>query len=296
MYQYFIYGLGIHSEIKLYNLTETPSKPDVLVHYGSIPEDIIEKTKRGHVSSMSQTRVWFQNDAGHFIILNGNEIMVQPLNNADEKTLASFVLGWGLSFLFQMRNASAIHCSAIEVADQAILVSGVSGAGKSTVALSLLDAGYRYLADDIIMVEPTPDMLIHPGFPLQKVCRNVAEKMNPEDLFYIDERKDKFAYYNTKDFCNEPRKLTTMISLQRHDGDTVQVEQLTGLNALNCVLNNLFLLDAYKIFGYPPAEKVRCLDLAGKLTIYKISRPKGKDTVAEIRDTIIQLLQQKKEA
>ena len=86
MYQYFIYGLGIHSEIKLYNLEETPSMPDVLVHYGSIPEDIIEKTKRGHVSSMSQTRVWFQNDAGHFIILNGNEIMVQPLNNADEKT------------------------------------------------------------------------------------------------------------------------------------------------------------------------------------------------------------------
>lgn len=297
MYQYSIYGLGIHSEIKLYNLAETPITPDVLVHYGEVPEDIIEKTKQGNVSSMSQTRVWFQNDVGHFIIRNGNEILVSPLNNADEKALASFVLGWSISFLFQMRGASAIHCSAIEVEDQAILISGVSGAGKSTVALSLIEAGYRYLADDIIMVEPTPDMLIHPGFPLQKVCRNVAEQMNPEDLFYIDERKDKFAYYNTKDFCNEPRKLTTMIMLEQHDGDTVQVKQLTGLDALNGVLNNLFLLDAYKIFGYPPAEKVRCLGIASKLTLYKISRPKGKNTVTEIRDTIIHLLKQnKKEA
>lgn len=291
MYQYHIYGLGIHSEIKLYNLAETPVTPDVTVHYGPLPEDIITRTEQGMASSMSPSRIWFRNDIGHFIIQNGNEILVHPLEGASEKDLASFILGWSISFLFLMRGYSAIHCSAIEIdSERAALIAGSSGAGKSTTALSLINADYRYLADDIIMIQPSPNMKIHPGFPLQKVCRNIAEQLNSENLFYINERKDKFAYYNIGDFCGEPRKLTTMIMLDKHDGDTVLTEKITGLAKWNCMLQNLFLIDAYKDLGFPPEEKARTLELASKLNIYKISRPIGKDTVDEIRDIIISLL------
>lgn len=290
MFQYYIYGLGIHSEIRLYNLEETPSAPDVTVCYASVPEDITALTEQGMASSISASRIWFRNDRGHFIVRNGNEILVCPLGNTDEEELASFVLGWGLSFLFLMRGFSAVHCSGIEIDEHsAALIAGVSGAGKSTTALSLIDAGYRYLADDIVMVKPSENMLIHPGFPLQKVCRNVAEQMKDDNLFYINERKDKFAYYNPEDFCNEPRRLTTMIMLDKYDGEVVQTEELTGLSKWNCILQNLFLLDAYKSFDYPPEEKARTLELAGKLRIYKITRPVRIDTVDEIRDVIVRI-------
>ena len=132
-------------------------------------------------------------------------------------------------------------------------------------------------------------MLIYPGFPLQKVCRNVAEQLNTDDIFYINERKDKFAYRNTKDFCNEPRRLDTLIMLDHYMGNHVLTEELTGLAKWNCILQNLFLLDAYKSFDYPPEEKMRTLELAGKLRIYKITRPAGIDTVDEIRDIIIRI-------
>lgn len=292
MYQYYIYGVGIHSEIKLYNLEETLAEPDITVHYGPLPEDIIARTQKGLTSCISPSRIWFRNEIGHFIIYNGNEILVHPFDGTPEKDLASFVLGWSLSFLFLLRGYSAIHCSAVEIdKERAAIISGVSGAGKSTTALSLIDAGYRYLADDILMVQPSPDMWVHPGFPLQKVCRNVAEQINPANLFYINELKDKFAYYNTEDFCPEPRRLTTMIMLDKHDGDTVLTEEITGFAKWNCVLKNLFLLDAYKIFDFPPEEKKRSLKIAEKLKIYRISRPTEKDTVEEIRDIIIKLLQ-----
>ena len=129
MYQYYIYGLGIHSEIKLYNLEEVPSAPDVTVRYASVPDDIAALTAQGLASSISSSRIWFRNDSGHFIIRDGNEILVSPLGNADEKELASFIMGWSLSFLFLMRGFSAIHCSAIEIdAHRAALIAGVSGA------------------------------------------------------------------------------------------------------------------------------------------------------------------------
>ncbi|MBQ8798848.1 MAG: hypothetical protein IJZ55_04710 [Lachnospiraceae bacterium] len=293
MYQYYIYGLGLHSEIKLYHLEETSAAPDVTVRYASVPEDIGLLTAQGVASAMSVSRIWFRNDSGHFIIQNGNEILVCPFGDVDEKELASFVLGWSISFLFLQRGFSAIHCSAMEIdGHRAALIAGVSGAGKSTAALSLIEAGYRYLADDIIMVKPSADMLVYPGFPLQKVCRNVAEQMDDEDLFYINERKDKFAYYNTEDFCNEPRQLSIMIMLDKYDGDTVLTEELTGLAKWNCMLQNLFLLDAYKSFDYPPEEKARTLELAGKIRIYKITRPDGTDTIDEIRDAMIRIFNQ----
>ena len=293
MYQYYIYGVGVHSEIQLYNLEETPSEPDVTVCYASVPDDIAALTAQGIASSISASRIWFRNDSGHFIVRNGNEILVCPLGDIDEKELASFVLGWSLAFLFLMRGFSAIHCSAIEIDEhRAALIAGVSGAGKSTAALSLMEAGYRYLADDIIMVKPSEDMLIYPGFPLQKVCRNVAEQMSTEDLFYINERKDKFAYYNMEDFCNEPRRLDALIMLDHYEGNCVLTEEVTGLAKWNCILQNLFLLDAYKRFDYPPEEKARTLELAGKLRIYKITRPVGTDTIDEIRDSIIRIFNQ----
>jgi len=171
------------------------------------------------------------------------------------------------------------------------LLAGSSGVGKSTLALGLLEKGCEYLADDIAMVNPKGDLMLQPAFPQQKVCRNIAEKMGTDELLYINEKKDKFAYYNTKDFCDVPRRLTTMFMLNKYDGDKVLVEEVTGVEKLNSILLNLFLLDAYKAMDFTLEEKARCLELAGKITIYRISRPVGKDTVQEIRDTIIQLVQ-----
>lgn len=291
MYQYDIYGLGIHTEIKLYNLEERAVPCDVRVHYGMVPKDIVASAGKGLISGLTPSRAWFRNERGYYVITGGNDIMVHPIGDVEESEFASFILGWCIAFLFQLRGFSAIHSSAIEMGEQAVLISGASGAGKSTTALSLIHSGYRYLADDIAMVNPKADMMIQPAFPQQKVCRNVAEQMQPDQLVYINEKKDKFACYNTEDFCDEPRKLTTMFILRRHDGDGIRVEEMRGIAKLNAVFQSLFLLDPYLEMGFPIEEQSRCLDIAGKITIYKIFRPQDKDTVEEVRDTIIKLME-----
>uniref|UniRef100_UPI00405601DA hypothetical protein n=1 Tax=Acetatifactor sp. TaxID=1872090 RepID=UPI00405601DA len=292
MYRYYIYGLGIKSEMKLYQLEQYAGEAeDVTVRYGEITDDIARYTKDGITSSMSANRVWFRNDIGYFIIWNGNEIVVQPAENATEEQVASFVLGWCIAFIFQQRGIPAMHCSALEMHNQAVLISGGSGAGKSTLTLSLLGKGYRYLADDIAMVDLSNDMLIQPAFPQQKVCRDVAESMEPEQLYYVDEKKDKFAYMNMNDFCPIPQKLSTIFLISKYNGEELIVEKLKGLDKWNGIVKNLFLLDAYLALGFPIEEKNRCLEIAGKVEVYAIRRPEGKDTVAEICNKIIELVQ-----
>lgn len=293
MYRYYIYGLGIRSEIKLYQLEQyTKEAKDVLIHYGKIEEDIAAYADKGANSAMSANRLWFRNELGHFVIKNGKEILIQPAATAKETELAGFVLGWCIAFLFQQRGVTAIHCSALEMHDQAVLISGGSGAGKSTLTLSLLQKGYRYLADDIAMIDIKNDFLVQPAFPQQKVCRDVAEGMAQEQLFYVDEKKDKFAYINKEAFCDKPKKLSAIFMIRKHDGNSVQTECVKGLAKWNGIMKNLFLWDAYQAFGFPKEEQNRCLMIAGNTQVYEIRRPEGKDTVDEICDKIMKLVQE----
>lgn len=292
MYKYDIYGLIIASEIKLYQLkqTENEKQEDVQIRYETVEEKIAQDIQKGIPSQMLPGKVWFHNDVGCFIIKDGKEILVDACETATEEDVASFLLGYGISFLFMQREVPALHCSALEMHEQAIVIAGNSGAGKSTIALALLKKGYKYLADDIAMIDIQKDFLINPGFPQQKVCRNVAESMQEKALFYINEKKDKFAYNNIEDFCTTPRKLTTMFVLEVCDREELSIQRLTGLDKWNQVINHLFLREAYEAFGLPGSERTRCLQIAGNIEMYAIYRPRNQDTVDAICDKIVEIV------
>lgn len=292
MYHYYLYGIDIASEVKLYHLDQRQGeKEDVRISYGMAGEEIEEKMKQGINSAMSSTRVWFVNDIGIFVVQNGNEITIDVGAGATEDDVASFVLGWCMAFLFQQRGNVAIHCSALEMAERAVLIAGNSGAGKSTLAMGLQQRGYSYLVDDIAMVDLENDMYIQPAFPMQKVCRNLAEKMDAEAVYYVNEKKDKFAYRNMENFCSVPRKLSTIFLLEKYDGEEVKMESLSGVKKWNSIMKHLFLRDAYVALGIPREEISRCLEIAGKTEVYVIYRPSAKDTVSEICDRIVDIVE-----
>lgn len=294
MYYYYLYGIFVKSEVKLYNLDIIPEhEHDLFVHYGELSEEIIKSRNDGITSVMSQNQAWFTNDVGVFVIDNGNEITVSTSREATDDEVASFVLGWGMAFLFQQRGIPAIHSSALIKNGNVFLISGVSGAGKSTIALELINRGFKYICDDIAMVDYKRGMIVEPAFPLQKVCRNVAENIDDKGLLtYINEKKDKFSYRNEDDFCNEPGVLKKIFFLRKDTCEEVQVKKLVGMNLWNGVANSLFLLDAYRALGFPYVEKVRCLEIAGKIEAYQIVRPDGKNTVDEICKIITDLMEE----
>lgn len=54
---------------------------------------------------------------------------------------------------------NTIHATALERRGSAVLLLGASGAGKSDLALRLMDSGFRLIADDRVIVEPRQDRL-----------------------------------------------------------------------------------------------------------------------------------------
>jgi len=63
------------------------------------------------------------------------------------------------------------HATSVARGDRATLLFGFSGTGKSTLASSLLDAGYEFLSDDYVIADPNGQVYCYPDWhkprPLQ---------------------------------------------------------------------------------------------------------------------------------
>jgi hypothetical protein len=58
-----------------------------------------------------------------------------------------------------------LHAACLARAGSGVLVAGSSGAGKSTLAVTLLQAGFDFLADDTVFLDPSEGDLVVNGFP-----------------------------------------------------------------------------------------------------------------------------------
>src|SRR6185437_10571032 len=72
------------------------------------------------------------------------------------------------------------HASAVELDGRTVALTGASGVGKSSLALSLVVLGGRFVTDDVLAVEPDGigSVLVHPGPGVAHV--------EPDELAHVD--------------------------------------------------------------------------------------------------------------
>jgi HprK-related kinase B len=74
------------------------------------------------------------------------------------------------------RGHTPLHASAVSRDRRTAVLAGPPGAGKSTLALRLVEAGFRCLSNDRVLAKPMPDMVEVLGYPKQP-------RVNPGTLF-----------------------------------------------------------------------------------------------------------------
>lgn len=178
-YYYSLYDMVVCSDILLAGCIEisSTSSVDVIVQIDhTITMENTEECE-DYLYDVNQVEAYFYYATiGLFKILKGSTILVKPDSTAPESLIAANIIGTCMGILFYQRNTLVIHGSSIEINGQAILFSGESRFGKSTLAFSLIQAGHRLITDDVAVVYLEKDSFyITPSFPNIKVSDNIAD-------------------------------------------------------------------------------------------------------------------------
>lgn len=291
---YEIYGLVIKSDIRLYDsilINNCSENYDVEILIGTIDSSHKDIYTTVGIFNFTNNYVSFHVDnIGSYEITNGNKIVVDPDDNCDIEDLKKFIIGSSLGLLLFQRNIIALHGGSLTIDNQSIIISGSIGAGKSTTIASLINKGYGFLTDDVSSITKNynNEYVVNHCIPHQKLCKSTADMFgyDIDNLYKIDKTKNKYFTPKLDNFVKTPQKLKALFYLTVSDDDTVTYKEVLGAEKFNIILSNIFRKEFIPNNLFKTEYIKECLSLSKNISIYRISRPHGKNSINEVISTI----------
>lgn len=188
-----------------------------------------------------------RDDAGGWIATAGDSV------EAEHETL------WGLTDALRhrmlelceerLRAFVTLHAAAVARDGELVLLAGESGAGKTTLTLALLDAGWTYLSDDLAPVA-VESGLVHP-FPKPLGVKDAATFERVRDAFTatsLGPPTGSFLVPATRwDVATEPLAVRALLFPRFAPGASLEVERLSAAKAAAFASAYLRKVDASKV-------------------------------------------------
>ncbi len=287
MFYYRIYGLNICSDYELDEAIECDAfeKTDVFISafegedklYDMTDEEISRGVFQYHYAS-DWCGVRFPTD-GAFVMKDGKSISYKLYAGFEKLYVNEIILCLALPIIMIQRQIPMMHGSGLVYNNKCFVVSGVSGAGKSTVTNALISEGAKFLADDTVALEiEDGDVFAYPAYPQQKLCPDqVTDQMKQESTLIQLPLEEGMAKYGVRDihkFYADKKKFDALIVLNPTESvDEPVLEEILGAEAFELFKDNIYQLGIFKKVGFSPELLKKCLTIINKIKIYKLSRP-----------------------
>lgn len=217
-----------------------------------------------------------------------------PVPGVTEATWRQLFLNHVLPLVLSKRGKLVFHASAVEVAGRAAAFVAESGGGKSTLAASFASGGYRFLADDGLVVEASERgyqaMPSHPSVRLwedsQSVLVSPGAVAEPAVQYTP---KARFRAGGDFAFCDEPRPLARAYFLGNGRARKVTFEPMSPAEAAMRWVKGSFLLDLEEK-TLLAAQFGEVAALADQVSCYRLDYPRRFADLSRIREAIVRHL------
>lgn len=291
-FKYRVYGLNIESEIELEELVKIEDNQcnqiDVKIIYGKTNDKIKNQVKSNSwIGTDINDICVYTKDIAIYQIKNGNTIIIEPLKDKDNERIKSFLLGWSFGILLIQRKTIALHGSAISKGDKAIIISGKSKAGKSTLASAFNNKGYSFLSDDVVALDMlNHNIFAHPAYPQKKVCKDVMDTLGYDvNKYKINRQNSQRIRYKvpvTDTFELKSVKVQAIFEIVvGNEDEDVSIEKIEGNKKINYILDNIYFFGIESSLGTRPDYFKKAIQLINNTPVYKIKRPSGKITLEQ---------------
>lgn len=213
-------------------------------------------------------------------LVSADEIDFEPFEGAGLGDVRAYLLGTVFGALCHLRGIFPLHASTIELVDRCVAFTGDTGAGKSTMAASLIARGHRLISDDVTYFRRAPSgrLEIWPGTTRLRLWESAMEGLGygKEGVEREFRGFDKFLLpASSPDNADCPRRLHAIYQLvAAPSGAPVEIEQLRGASAMEALLQNTYRLFIAEDTGRKSQVFAVCAEVARNVPVFRLRRPK----------------------
>lgn len=227
-------------------------------------------------------------------------IVCNLLDPAYEYLVEIYLVGTVLSFWLERQGIPALHASAVVANDRVVAFLGTNTGGKSSLAATLLQAGYLLLTDDILAVERGRDMFIgRPGYPQIRLWPDQAEYFlgHHQNLQLVhpggSKRRVPVGPDGLGAFCDMPKPLSCFYLPDRRDlqEGTIEITPVSRRDAVIELVRHSFLARIVAAMGLQSQRLDFFAQLVRHIPMRRVLYPSGSEYLPCVRERILEDLQ-----
>lgn len=255
-----------------------PTIVDVTVKLGMVSDTLTNAVSAGPFQRVTpDSTIFCFPGVARYLVKSGSEISIAPEYGVDESQIRLFLLGTAASLLLHQRGLLPLHASGICTPKGAILFTGHSGFGKSTLLATFLDRGYSMLTDDLaaISLDGNGRPQVAPGFPHLKLWADSAKKLDKltDNLTRVRPEIDKFSVPTNEWLDTQPVPLLAVYALTPSNELPIRIEPLQDARKFNVFLDHTWQKLALKRMNRHAEHFQLAVSVANQVHIQRVYRP-----------------------
>ena len=287
---YKAFGLVVESCFPIAQIPEVESgEPDVRIVRADL-SGLPKARRRITTPGANYIRTWGQ---GVMRVTGGNLIEVDPSEDASESFIGVYLMGSCMGAILCQRGFMLLHGSCVTDGTRSILITGDSGAGKSTMAAEFLKRDWKLLTDDVATVFDADGIpMVQSSYPSQKLWQDALDRYEkPEHsvhTLYSMEAREKFGINVASSFYDGAAPLSMVVRLLPDDRPC-SLTPMEGMTKVDQLLRNTYRI---KLIEQKDLQRhfQRCVTLSTKLPMALAIRENGKQCAETLYELITDYL------
>ncbi len=259
-WHYSVCGLILESDQPIHELPSHPhTRPDLVVRWNvdQLPPSSQHSFRQWPLGGRAWLRfaradggylLQFGDRADFWVSASGSLVLCRTGPRTPDHTLKHMFLDQTLPLLLSRRGSAVFHASAVQTAHGALVFSGPSGRGKSTLAGYFGRNGHPLITDDCLAVRTAGDSFtVLPAYPGVRLWQDSLQFLAPQadglPAVSHDTDKRRYAPEDTLPFTGHSVPLRRFYFLEPASNTGLEIAPVTGAALIRAVVGSQFLLD-----------------------------------------------------
>ncbi len=279
MYSYELFGLGIHSDIRLGGLPCQEAPRDVVITEVNKAEwDTHYSEAKDRLGGEAVAAQFYQ--GLYYLAERGERVWVYRAKELPEDLVEQCLVGQPITVILRQRGHLVLHACSVAREGKAVGFVGGSGVGKSTLAEAYRQRGYQVLGDDVLAIRMTDDVpYALPAAPFIRIREETGTAL-------VEGYEQLLPTWSASDqrmrLLHERRREARLVALYLLDADdhpVTEIRDVTEQEALVGLFKQTWAFNAFTAPAYATAHINQLAHFVRKRLVRRLVRRRGFDQI-----------------